>query len=133
MDQNKKNAYLVPIIIAVVLAALCASLKKLFVFTTVQNLFGILSDCFMLPGVLLAGVGALGWIGSLGFFDIMSYGAKSFFGIFIKSLAEDLPHTFYDYRAQKDEKGRKWSKETIIVGLISLAISVLLLIVYLLL
>ena len=133
MDQKKKNAYVAPVIIAVILAFVCAFVKNLFVFTTLKNLFGVLSDCFMLPGVLLAGVGALGWIASLGFFDIMSYGTRSFLGTFIKPLAEDLPRTFYDYRVQKDEKGRKWSKETVIVGLISLAISVLLLIVYFLL
>ena len=133
MDQKKKNAYVVPVIIAVFLAFVCAFVKNLFVFTTLKNLFGVLSDCFMLPGVLLAGVGALGWIASLGFFDIMSYGTRSFLGTFIKPLAEDLPHTFYEYRVQKDEKGRKWSKETVIVGLISLAISVLLLIVWFLL
>ena len=58
MDQKKKNAYVVPVIIAVILAFVCAFVKNLFVFTTLKNLFGVLSDCFMLPGVLLAGVGA---------------------------------------------------------------------------
>ncbi len=133
MDQNKKKAYIVSVTIAGVIAAIYAILKNIFVFETVKDLFRNLSDCFLLPGVLLAGVGALGWIGTFGFFDLLSYGTRSFLGTFIKPLAEDLPHTFYEYRVQKDEKGRKWSKETVIVGLISLAISVLLLIVWFLL
>jgi len=130
MDQNKKNAYITPAVIAAILVVLRAILSKVYVFTTVKDLFGNLSDCFLLPGVLLTGVALLGWIGTFGFFDILSYGSRSFFGIFIRPLAEDLPRTFYDYRVQKEEKGRKWSRETLIVGLIALGISVLLLIAY---
>ena len=130
MEQKKRNPYIVPIAVAVVFAVIYAVSKKVYALDTVQSLIGELSNCFLLPGVLLAGAGTIGWIGTFGTYDMLSYGTKSFFGIFIKPLAEDLPKTFYDYRTAKDEKGRKWSKETLIVGLVSLATSMILLLIY---
>ena len=130
MEQKKRNPYIVPIALAIALAVIYAVSKKIYVFDTVGALVGELSNSFLLPGVLLAGAGAIGWIGTFGTYDMLSYGTRSFFGVFIKPLAEDLPKTFYEYRTSKDEKGRKWSKETLIVGLVSLAISMILLLIY---
>ncbi len=133
MNPNKKKAYAVCSGIALVLALIYAVVKQIFVFETAKELFRGLSDSFLLPAVLLAGVGGLGWIGSQGFFDIISYGTRSFLGVFIKPISADLPKNFYDYREQKNEKGRKWSWEAVAVGLLSLAVSVVFLILYLLL
>jgi hypothetical protein len=85
-----------------------------------------LCNCFTIPGILLSGVGGISWAGKFGTFDMLSYGSRSFFGNFIKPLAEDLPRTFYDYKKQKDEKGRKWSAEVLFVGLAFLAVGVIL-------
>ncbi len=140
MDQKQKNPYLVPIISAIALVLLCAFSKGMFNFPvyaadafTAKKLIGDLVDCFTLPGVLLMGMSGLGWISTFGFFDIISYGSRSFFGIFIRPLAKDLPSTFYDYRMEKEEKGRKWSKELLIVGAVAMALAIILLIVYLIL
>ena len=130
MEQKKGNPYITPLLVAITLAVIYAIAKKIYVFDTVKTFVGELSNCFLLPGVLLGGAGAIGWIGTFGTYDMLSYGTRSFFGIFIKPLAADLPRTFYEYRVAKDEKGRKWSKETLIVGLISLAVSMILLLVY---
>ncbi len=130
MKEKKKNSYLKPIIWAVTFFVLGVFVTKIYQFENVKEVIGDLSDCLLIPGVLLSGVAVISWAGTFGTFDMLSYGTKSFFGIFIRPLAEDLPSHFYDYRKQKDEKGRHWSKETLFVGLISLGISGLLLIVY---
>ena len=67
-----------------------------------------LSNCFAIPGIFLGGVGLIGWAAKFGTFDMLSYGTKSFLGMFIRSIGDDLPKTFYDYRIAKDDKGRRW-------------------------
>jgi hypothetical protein len=133
MEQQKQNPYLKPMIWAAVFFALGIVMTKIYRFESIKELFRDLSDCFLLPGVLLAGGAAISWAGTFGTFDMLAYGSRSFFGIFIRPLAQDLPSHFYDYRKQRDEKGRHWSKETLFVGLISIGISGLMLIVYFLL
>ena len=128
--EKKQNPYLKPIIWAAAFFALGIMMTKIYQLDGIKEFFRDLSDCFLLPGALLSGGAAISWAGTFGTFDMLSYGSRSFFGIFIRPLAQDLPDHFYDYRKQKDEKGRSWSKETLFVGLISVGISVLALIVY---
>ncbi len=128
--EQKQNPYLKPLIWAAVFFALGIAVTKIYQAENVKAFFGDLSDCFLLPGVLLFGGAAISWAGTFGTFDMLAYGSRSFFGIFIRPLAQDLPSHFYDYRKQKDEKGRHWSKETLFVGLISIGVSALTLIVY---
>ena len=84
-----------------------------------------LANCFTIPGVLLAGVGGISWAAKFGTFDMLGYGSRSFFGIFIRPLADDLPPTFYDYRKAKEEKGRKWLVELFLTGVVFLALGVI--------
>lgn len=76
----------------------------------------LLSDCFTLPGALLMCCAAIGWIASFGLFDMLFYGTQTFLAYFIKPIAEKRPPNFYEYKKQKEEKGRGWSVETLIVG-----------------
>ncbi len=133
MEQQKQSPYLKPMIWAIVFFAVGIVMTKIYRFESIKELFKDLSDCFLLPGVLLAGGAAISWAGTFGTFDMLAYGSRSFFGIFIRPLAQDLPNHFYDYRKQRDEKGRHWSKETLFVGLAFIGVSVLTLIVYFLL
>ena len=128
--EKKQNPYLKVIIWAAAFFALGVAMTRIYQPNGIKDFFGDLSNCFLIPGVMLAGGAAISWAGTFGTFDMLSYGSRSFFGIFIRPLAQDLPNHFYDYRKQRDEKGRRWSKETLFVGLISLGASALALIVY---
>lgn len=75
-----------------------------------------LANCFTIPGLFMAGAAAIGWVASFGTFDMLVYGTGTFVGYFIKPVANKLPKTYYDYKAGKDEKGRRWSVESLIVG-----------------
>jgi hypothetical protein len=123
MKENKYKGYIGPVVAAIAFFVVCMFANGgLFGENKAENILYGLCNCFTLPGVILSGVGAISWAGKFGTFDMMAYGSRSFFGIFIKPLANDLPPTFYEYKKQKDEKGRKRSVEVLITGLICLAI-----------
>ncbi len=96
------------------------------------KIFGLLSDAFLMPGILLSGVAAISWTGALGTYDMIGYGMQTLF-FFIPSVFEKRAKSFYDYRRAKEEKGRKWLFEMLIVGLVFLVLSAASLIVSLLL
>ena len=126
MKNLKFKRFIGPIIAAAVIFAACTFANG-GIFGEeeyrAENLLYGLANCFTIPGVLLAGVGAISWAGKFGTFDMLGYGTKSFFGIFIRPLADDLPSNFYDYRKQKDEKGRVWLLELFLTGVICLVIA----------
>lgn len=127
MKDKKIIKYIGPGIAAIVLFVACMfSNGGLFGENKAETVLYGLCNCFTLPGIILSGVGAISWIGKFGTFDMISYGSRSFFGIFIKPLANDLPKTFYDYKVKKDEKGRKWNVEVLITGLSFLAVGAIL-------
>lgn len=128
--MNKKKL-IVSLVLSVVLASVYFIIKKPDCFESVSSFFGLISDSFLIPAVLLGGIGAISWIASKGLFDILSYGTKNFLGHFIKPIEKKLPCSFYDYKMNKEKKGRTWFQEIAVVGLFSLIISIISLIIYL--
>ena len=125
MKNLKIKSFISPLILAVALFVGCMFLRGGFfgdVDGRAATVVDGLANCFTIPGVLLAGVGAISWAASFGTFDMMGYGTKAFLGMFIKSIGDDLPKSFYDYRKAKNDKGRKWLLETFLVGVVFLAL-----------
>ncbi len=89
---------------------------RLFTANSAVRACEILSDALIMPGILLSGVAALSWTGSLGTYDMLGYGIKCLF-FFLPQKDAERHKTFYDYRRAKEEKGRKWFPEMLIVGL----------------
>ena len=130
MEDNRFIKWLKPIIAAVVVLALYALSFELFSAENMEELFKDLSDCFVVTGILLSGVGAISWAGTEGAFDMLAYGCKTFLGLFSTSYSKKLPKSFYDYKQERMEKNRPWLKQTLVVGLIVLAVGLMLLIPY---
>jgi len=92
-----------------------------------------LSDGCFVTGMLAVGLGALIWISTTGFFDIMSYGVvyglRAFIGLF---GANRKPNgkDFYTYKLEKDEKRGKPRYVLLITGIAFIAVSAFLLFVY---
>ena len=79
----------------------------------------------------MAGVGALTYLAKLGAYDGISYAFSNFaLHSLIPGMHKDKHESFYEYKKAKEEKGRKWLSHLFFVGLVPLAISVVLLIVY---
>ena len=102
-----------------------AAIRGVFGAATWQEAAGILSDSCLIPGILLSGAGGLGFAVSKGAYDSFTYLFTRF------GLQSLLPtrHTytrvesFYEYKQQKDEKGRSWSPVVLVTGLCCLALS----------
>ena len=113
---EKKKRYLIPVIAALAVAVGYASSRGLFKASSASELFGAISDGFFSAAVMIGGVGLISLAGKYGTFDMLSYGTRSFLGNFVKSLRDSTPKSFYQYKENKDEDGRKWLPEFAIVG-----------------
>ena len=97
---------------------------------TTVDVIGKISNCFAVPGVVLAGLGALTYFARIGAYDGISYVFSNFaLHSIIPGANKEPPGSFYEYKQKKEAKGRTWCSQMFLVGVISLAISVVLLIV----
>lgn len=127
----KRNRRLVIVILAVAIAAVTAVSRGLFSQTDAKGVLHLLSDGFLVPGALFAGIGGLSWVSTTGFFDIFGYGCSHVFGRFIPfDSVYRRKEKYYDYKVRKDEKGRNWNKELLLTGACALALAVLCTVLY---
>ena len=97
-----------------------------------KTFFGLLSDGFMVSGLILAGIGGLGYAASKGAYDAFGYAFSRFslHSLFTTRQTYRIPESFYEYKRGKDENRRPWSPVMLITGLCALALSGLCLIGY---
>ena len=95
-----------------------------------REVIRILSDGFVIPGVLAAGVGAVSWASDMGTFDMLGYGMKAFFSLFTRNGIKKLPKSYFDYKEEKRSHPHKWLWETLIVGLAFVLVGVILMLVF---
>ena len=130
--MNKKSIlkYVVVVVFAGLIFVAGMFSQGLLEKNTTKEIFGCLSDCFLFPGVLIGGMGALSWIASEGAFDMLSYG----FGFAFNKLIHPLTayESFYEYKMRKEEGEKVWLKHWLIVGAVCMTLSVLFLVLYLL-
>ena len=128
MSCIKPSVFLVAAIIA------CAFFENPFAEAEIREIFGKLSNVFTVPGAVFTGIGALSYFNYLGAYDGLGYAFANFglHNIWVTRQPEKYK-SFYDYKKAKDEKGRKWLPNVLIVGGLSFTIGVLLLLVYFLL
>jgi len=94
-----------------------------FALPLYHNAGAIADGCFV-SGVLIFGFGLLLRIATTGFFDMLSYGMRSFFNLLIGAFRrpENEPK-FYDYKVAKAEKRGKPGYTLVIVGAVLLIFS----------
>ena len=76
---------------------------NLFTQTTLKDIFRILCDAFMLPGVLAICAGFLVMIANTGFFSGVKYLGKSFLGVFIPGIRLKQKR-YKDFKENEDKK-----------------------------
>ena len=133
MEKRKKVITLVKWSISCfVLAVLCfIFIEKPYAETELREIIGRLSNCFTVPGVLIGGIGGLSYVSYRGGYDGLGY-AFSNFGLHnIWTTKQPKKYkSLYEYREAKDKAGRSWLPSALMVGLGSVAIGLLLTIVY---
>lgn len=91
-----------------------------------------LSDGLFAAGLCMTGIGALTWVSTTGFFDIMGYGVKyglrALIGIF--GAHRSPTKSFYDYKVERDEKRGTPHYLLLLAGIVMIAVSAALLGVY---
>lgn len=129
---KKLRTYGIAIAVGIGLFAIVWFTRTLPEEPTAYDVVRNLADGFTVAGVVLAGVGGLSWCGTKGTFDMLSYGVSYTVGRFFPMGKKDTLHThksFYDYRMEKEERGRHWLKETFFVGLGFFAVALALVLV----
>ena len=126
--MKKYIKYFITVGVGLVLALIVANAKDLFAQTGLSVIYQILSDCFLIPGVVIAGMGLLLFASNEGVFDGISYGFKVIAQMF-KRKPTPVKQSYFEYR---EEKGR--NKLTfgflLICGAAFFAVSIIFLILY---
>lgn len=114
------------ILLALTVALMFA--EQVFASSGIKEVFERLSNVFFVAGLLYAGVGGLSWVGAMGGFDSIAYIFKNFaLHSLIPTKQPKKYKSYYDYKAEKDEKGRRWLPHFLILGGGMIIVSVILL------
>ncbi len=131
-NRSRLLQYAVPGGAALLCALIVAWARGVFAAADAQTVFGLLSDGFMVPGLLLAGAGGLSFAASKGAYDAFGYAFSRFslHSLFTTRQTYRDPESFYEYKVQRNENRRPWSPVLLITGLCALVLSGLCLVGY---
>ena len=117
---------LITVAVGAVIALLFAASRGVFGGLDQKTLYHILSDSFTVVGVVSTGVGLLLFVSNEGAFDGLSYGLRSFFGIFRKNYVKE---SYYDYKVRRGS--HKMGFTTLLIsGLVLLAVAIVFYLLY---
>ena len=114
--------------LGLVAALLSASSGDLWSAGSVQEVCGILTDAFTVPGVFFSGAGGLSWIASQGNFTIFRYGFSALISRFTHPKEKMMP--YYEYTVKRNAERKPWLKQVCITGLVFLALAGICLVLY---
>ena len=135
MDAQKKKklllTYLITSLALISLVVACLFYEKAFSAETLEDAMIRICNSFTIPGIVFAGVGALSYLSSIGAYDGISYSFTNFalHNLWFTKQPKKYK-SFYEYKQAKDEKGRRWFPNLLIVGGASLALAVIFLVIY---
>ncbi len=136
MDQKKESArkaslrrYLISACCAAFSVALFSQIRGFALDGALKDNLSALCDGFFVTGILMGGVGAMVWVSTTGFFDILAYGFKNLAVLIPYRHHRKYKH-FYEYKAEQSAKRSKPQFFLLIIGLILIAIAAILLNIY---
>ena len=126
--------YLGAVVFGLLICIVVCLLRKIFEQTDTAQIIRILSDAFLLAGVLELGTGLLSWLRKDGTFDGLGYSfhamRMTLFGRrTVDANGEPEAKTYYDYK-QKVKAKRKIAWHLIFVGAGFLFVAILLTVVF---
>lgn len=126
--MKKIIKYLIVIGVGLIIAFLIALSKDVFNITDKKTLYHVLSDSFMVPGVITTGMGLLVYASDEGVFDGIVYGVMAFLNMFTPKQARKY-NSLYEYK-QKKHATRTKVGFILISGLFILGLAVIMLVLY---
>ena len=132
MDKKHQvGVYLKNILFAAVLFSVTAWLREIGNAANAAELFGVLSDCFLIPGVILGGIGLIACMSRTGVYDMLGYGASNFLSHFhIGRNRGEQPETYYEYKQRKTVSRGAGLPQMAIVGGACFACALVCLLIY---
>ena len=132
-DEHPWLRYVLAIVVGLLLALTVCFAKGVFRETDPALIVRYLSDAFLVPGVLLTGIGLLSFLKKEGTYDGLTYSFHSMRASFARryddEARKDMARTYYDYKQNVKGK-RKVAWHLIIVGSGFLLIAIVLTIVF---
>ena len=115
-NAKKGVAYGIALAVGLGIALAVAFYRGLSLHQPGHMIASALSDGFFVAGVLIFGVGGLMLISYTGFFDMISYGMRSFFILILPHKMPEKEPKFYDYKVEKEKRRGKPTYTLLIVG-----------------
>lgn len=109
-DRSIKRAiisYSVTFVIAAATTVMILFYKNAFETRSLRTLYGVLSDAFFVPGVIIVGFGIMTHIAQGGFLDGISYSLKRAALSFIPGGRIKKEETFAEYKERKNDTRKK--------------------------
>ena len=104
MNQNTIKKHAVCLGVGIAAAFLVAAARGLFSADVKAAVLLCLTDGCFVASVLFLGVGLLMFSADGGTFDMLAYGVKSVFSVFLPAQKRKNRESFYDYRQRKRAK-----------------------------
>ena len=127
MEKFKKIIikYSISLVIGAALVLLFLDLNGFYLAETMLEKYKLIADAFTIPGVIFIMVGALVWVSTTGFFDILSYALGRAARSLIPGGAAKEAESFHDYKARKVDARFSGYAFILYTGLLFLVVSII--------
>lgn len=121
--------YLITAVLGIAITVIIICVNHIWERESAQGVMQILSDAFLIPGVIIGGVGLLVFASNGGAYDMLGYAMLMFFNLFRRDVNKRKYKDFYEYRQSKKDRKHGFAF-MLIVGVVFIAVAVVFLILY---
>ncbi|WIV11697.1 DUF3899 domain-containing protein [Proteiniborus sp. MB09-C3] len=104
--SNRYIKYIITFTVGIIMAYAVFSYKNIFGASDTSYIVRILSDGFLVPAVIIGGIGILLLVSNGGMFDIFIYSSRLIRETFKRKENRDtnFPKTYFDFKQQRDKE-----------------------------
>ena len=114
MNKKKAAGIAVTFLAGLVIALAVAATRGLFTAGEIPEIRKTASDGCFVASVCLIGFGLLLFAGNGGTFDMLAYGVKSVFSVFLPEEKRKNRETFYEYSTRRQAKKKPFALPVVI-------------------
>lgn len=127
----KHKKYVIQLLTALLISFMIMLMRGLFEAEKLADKILIICDGFTVTSFCFLGIGALIWVSTTGWFDIFGFAIQRAVHVFIPGQIRDKTGNYYDYKMKKADERKPFSeRSTLIIGLVMLAASIVLTVVW---
>lgn len=131
MERKKYKSMIIQIVVGLTLSLLVMFWQGVFTRGNAADIVRGVCDGFTVTALLYVALGMLFWSSTTGFFDIFGFAFRKGLHHILPVFMHDDPGGYYEYKVDKEEKRQvKPRRSTLLVGLLFLAVSIVLTLVW---